>query len=396
MAERRLEDWLTSYIEYTDNSEPASIYRWWVGISTIAAVLQRKCFTQWDSKIYPNMYVVLVGPSGRSRKGTAMRQGLYFLNQKGVVLAAEATTREALIKQLRRANDSDISPEGGLQLHCSLTIFSQELVVFLGYDNKQLMYDLTDWYDCGDKWTYETKGAGTDNIVNVWVNLIGAITPSLIQSSMPLQAIGGGLTSRMVFVYAEKRGKIISFPMPTPEEIKLRDVLSIDLESISMLRGEFVPDTGFLELYDPWYQSEDKDCSISDSRFDHYIDRRSTHLRKLTMVLNASRTDSMLLEAQDFKRALDMMRFVEKYMNKSFGGAGRADLSDLVYGVSTIVIERGEILRSELMRIFRYDADSGDMARVIETLVESSEISVSRVENSTEILIKFIGGKHGM
>ena len=70
-----------------------------------------------------------------------------------------------------------------------------------------------------DQWKYQTKGAGTsDYIDNVWVNILGGTTPGLLQSTIPVDAIGSGLTSRMVFVYADKKGKVIPTPFTTPEE----------------------------------------------------------------------------------------------------------------------------------------------------------------------------------
>ncbi len=41
---RQLDDWLSSYLDYTENTEPPKSYNTWVAISTIAAVLKRKCY----------------------------------------------------------------------------------------------------------------------------------------------------------------------------------------------------------------------------------------------------------------------------------------------------------------------------------------------------------------
>jgi len=105
------------------------------------------------------MYVVLVGPSGRCRKGTAMNQGMWFMREMGIKMAAESITREALIRELKEANKEmsvDVTT-GELNMHASITIYSQELTVFLGYNNLALMSDLTDWYDCRNEWTYNKE-----------------------------------------------------------------------------------------------------------------------------------------------------------------------------------------------------------------------------------------------
>ena len=99
MSSRQCNDWRDSYLTFTANSEPPYTYRLWCGISVIAACLKRKCVLNWGTlTLYPNMYVVLVGPSGRCRKGTAMNQGMWFMREMGIKMAAESITREALIR----------------------------------------------------------------------------------------------------------------------------------------------------------------------------------------------------------------------------------------------------------------------------------------------------------
>ena len=44
MYERRLPDFIDSFMEYTDNSEAPAVFRKWVAVSIVAAVMQRKCF----------------------------------------------------------------------------------------------------------------------------------------------------------------------------------------------------------------------------------------------------------------------------------------------------------------------------------------------------------------
>ena len=56
--------------------------------------------------IYPNMYIILIGPSGRCRKGTAMRMGFEILKNVGVKVVSESITREALIRQMKTSVNS--------------------------------------------------------------------------------------------------------------------------------------------------------------------------------------------------------------------------------------------------------------------------------------------------
>lgn len=320
--------------------------------------------------IYPNMYVVLVGPSG-CRKGTAMTPGLKLLREMKIKVAAESITREALIRELKQSNDTQVDTKtGDMYFHTSLTIYSQELTVFLGYNNQALMADLADWYDCRDAWTYRTKNMGTDEIIGVWVNLFGATTPELLQTTLPRDAIGGGLTSRIIFVFEWKKGKICPEDFQTQEELALRKALIADLERICMMSGEFKCTEGFIELYTNWYVNYSKDKPIFDDyRFNGYLERRPTHLRKLCMILSASRSSDMVITEGDFGKALSILEMVERKMPFTFGGVGRSNTSDILQRVMGAVYERKEIDLSELMMTFYRDADRYELEKMVETMV---------------------------
>ena len=377
---RQLNDWIDSYVKYSDNSEPPRMFRMWCAISVIASVLQRKCKLEWGPiTFYPNMYIVLVAPSGKARKGTAMAAPLDFLEDLNIKMAAEAITREALIRELANANisDPDIST-GALDFHSSMTIFSPELTVFIGYNNEQLMSDLTDWYDCRNKWTYRTKNMGTDEINGVFVNLIGATTPELIRDTMSLKAIGGGLTSRMIFIYEEDKGKTVPAPFLTDAELGLHKQLKIDLEHIYMMKGCFEVTEAFLGCWTEWYLEQDRNPPFTDLRFAGYIERRPNHIMKLSMILNASRTDRMILEQQDIEKAIRVLEATEIKMPLTFAGVGKYSHADTLTKVMNEIAFRGEsgISQEELVNIFQNDANWNIMKEIIESLNLSGFLDV--------------------
>jgi hypothetical protein len=369
MTERALPDWIDSYLTYTDNSEPADSFRLWTAISCIASSLKRKCWLDLGSlTFYPNLYIVLVGPAA-SRKGTAMGPGFRFLQNMGIRMAAEATTREALIKALRTASDTTINIEtGAMIMHSSLTIFSQELTVFLGYNNMQLISDLTDWYDCRGKWIYQTKNMGTDDITGVWVNLFGATTPSLLQTTLPCDAIGGGLTSRIIFIYESGPGKIVALPFLNEEQEALIPQLEHDLEMIHMLSGQFRFDIGFLDAYSSWYLKQTATKLWEDERLAGYLGRRANHILKLCMVMSASRSNEMCISAVDLRRAILILTEAERNMPRVFAGIGRSAIASVTSRILAAVEEHGEISKDEIIRRFLHDADSWSIGKVMDTL----------------------------
>jgi len=356
----------------------------------MAAALQRKCHLNFGfDNVYPNMYIVLVGPSG-SRKGTAMAPGLSLIKNMGIKVAAESTTREQLIRSLRESTNSVMTGDR-LTMHASLTIFSKELTVFLGYNNLQLMADLCDWFDCGENWKYETKHCGVDDISGVWVNLMGATTPELLQSTLPRDAIGGGLTARMILIFERGKGKTIILPVLTKVEKDLGEKLQRDLEQINMMTGEFKFTEEWLEAYANWRHSQDKNLPDLDTRFGGYIERRPIHLLKLCMILSASRSSSMVIDTADLERANNLLLDTEKRMHLAFSGVGRYKMADVLMNIWTFIAMRKEVDDRQIMKQFYYDVDKDEMHKMLRTLQTMGVISIG--SSGDRMLIRYVGSK---
>lgn len=385
MAQRNVPDWIEGYLAYTEDSEPPKLFKEWCAVSVIAAALQRKCRLEWGTTVfYPNLYIVLTAPAGKARKGTAMAPARKFIDRIGIPLAAEAVTREALIRTLKES-ESVVSTENGIIVHSSLTVFSPELTVFLGYNNTQLMSDLTDWFDCSEKWVYRTKTAGTDDISGVFINMLGATTPDLIRSTLPLDAIGGGLTSRMIFVFEEKKGKIVPFPFVSEENRKLETKLYYDIECINMLQGQFKFTKEFLSCWGDWYTAQEGKNPFGanyNKAFDGYIERRPTQVLKLSMVMNASRTDEMVLDEPDLARAIDLLERTEKKMPRAFGGIGMSQNAQLTYAISELIARSPNgVTMTEIIRAHTFNGTTSDISDALEILVQSKMVRIDQTSN---------------
>jgi hypothetical protein len=272
-----------------------------------------------------------------------------------IKLAAEAITREQLIRELANSQDTVTLSDGRMLSHCSLTVCSSELTVFLGFKNLQLLSDLTDWYDCKRHWTYRTKNSGTDEVKGVWVNLLGATTPSLIRSSLPMDAVGGGLASRIVFVYAHRKQKTVVDPFMTKEEKSIRERLLNDLERIILLSGNFRMTPEFTSAWAEWYTVNDAQHPFNDAILSAYCERRQTLVIKLSMIVNVSRSDEMILSLEDFGRAVALLEEVEKDMPLALSGMGRGEHADVLSRLMEEIMYSKSCAMEDIMWKFRSD-----------------------------------------
>lgn len=398
---RELSNWLDSYLAYTENSESPISYHTWCGLSVIAGALQRRVYLNWGlgRTIYPNLYTVLVGPSGRTRKGVAIGIAKDILKAvPGITVTPESSSgRQAMITAMKRALVNFQDPtDGKIKFHCAVTAFSEELSVFLGQGDIAYLSNLTDWYDSKDDWEYETISRGKDTLQGLCLNLMGGTAPDWIQSMIPQEALGGGFTSRIIFIVEEIKRKIVPKYIPTREEQEMKETLIRDLERISMLSGEILFTPEAEKLYIDWYIQQDTELSagrpvITDSRFAGYCERRATHIQKLMLLTSASRGDDLKITADDFHRAMKLLLGAEKNMPKTFGGLGKSKTSEPTDQIISYIKKVGTTTRKLLLQHFYRDVDANTLAQVETTMMQMGTVKIKLLPDQGDKMYQWIG-----
>jgi hypothetical protein len=296
-------------------------------------------------------------------------------------MSAQATSLQALIRRMKETNLTDVDVETGEQLyHSSLTIFSNEFTVFLGYHNRELIAALCDWYDCHNKWSYDTIKRDKEEVIGVWVNLLAGTTPDNIQTALPMEAIGTGLTSRIIFVNEDKKNKLVVFPSTTNRERELQLHLIHDLEQITLMSGVFRFSEDALGFYSDWCHIADANPPFHSPKFDGYCGRRRNHLLSLSMVCSASKSNSMVINRDDIERSAELLDEVEVKMGTVFRGIGKSDISSLIND-AIVFFENSETPDIPIWlfaRHFEGNVDKFSMDRVLQTLESSKYIELIR------------------
>lgn len=391
MPERNLPDWISGFMLLSENSEPPVLYRKWCAISAVASALQRKVKVELGISltIYPNFYIVLVGPPSTG-KGTAMKYASDIMSQiPAIRISANATSLQSLIRRMKETNLTDVDMETGKQIfHSSMTIFSNEFTVFLGYNNKELITHLCDWYDCHDRWIYDTIKRDKEEIIGVWVNMLAGTTPDNIQASFPPEAIGGGLSSRIIFVNEERQNKLVVFPTKTAREVQLQEMLTRDLETITLMSGCFHFTEDALALYADWCFKAHENPPFMDRKFEGYCGRRRNHLISLAMVCSASHSSSLVITKHDMGRAIELLAEVEVKMGTVFRGIGKSDVSSILNDAITFLQNSAtpDIPLWMFARRFEGDADKMALDRVLYTLESMKYITIIKRPQADTII----------
>lgn len=273
-------------------------------------------------KLYLNLYTFLVGPPG-SGKTTAVIAARELLTRvQSIKLAPSKVTPEKFINLLSKSNAVEVK-DGAVQQHVSFAVFCNELGVFVRPGDRDFTFILTDMYDCPDVFSYETITRGQDKIENLYINLIGGITPVSLASVIGDESIGMGFTARIFFIYAAAPTITDPFDVPLGSDA---GPLVHDLELINMLGGHFSFSPDAMAAVREWY-AKDLAPAPADPRFAEYNPRRLTHWIKLSAIRSASRSQDKIIEAIDCAKAKADLLEAEKFMPAAFSALGANPLN---------------------------------------------------------------------
>lgn len=323
---REHHDWLSAFIDYAKHGEAPTKCYFWVGVAAIAGALRRRVWIdQATFKWYPNLYTLLVAPPGVVSKSTTAALGMDLLrNIPGVHFGPDVVTWQALFDSFTDVHEG-IPYQGTALEQSALTISVSEFGNFLRPDDREMVDQLVNLWD-GYPIKKRTRMDGEQVIQNPCLNVIGCTTPSWIAQNFPEYMIGGGLTSRLLFVYAETKSKYVAYPFRhVPADFaRKREALIRDLERISQLLGAFTLTEDAVSFGEEWYERFHKVEAklIDETLLGGYINRKQTLIHKIAMCISASRGDSLTIEKADLERAVGLISELEGDMPKVYSRIG--------------------------------------------------------------------------
>lgn len=388
MTTRFHPDWLEAYLEYSSYTEAPTHMRFWSGVSAVAGALRRKVWIdQAYFKWYPNFYVILVAPPGVVSKSTTAGVAMSLLREvPGIRFGPDIVTWPSLVTSFSQAAEAFEYPPGSGQWHTMspMTLESAEFGNLLNPQDRE-MVDLfvTLWDGKQGALVKETKTSGNDRVENPWINLIACTTPSWIAGSFPEYMIGGGFTSRCVFVYADKKAKEVAYPkLVVPKDLKAQsERLVADLTQISRITGEYQLTPEAYEWGKIWYTQHNAapPAGLNDDRFGGYLARKQTHIHKLSIVIAAAQSNSLWITAEHLAVAERMVSDLERDMVQVFSKIGRSDESLHTERLLQYIRAAGEVEWTEAFRhVHKYFPGLKDYENVLTGLIRARYIQMEQ------------------
>ena len=366
---RRCKNWLTSLAEYISETESPRKFWAWSGIFTLASALQRRVWLNFGIEdLYPNLYIMIVAPPGRCRKGAPLSLAKRILTEANIPVFVDSPTKRALTKYLDElGKTSFFTIDGVPKPQCPLALISKELSSFMAVNPKEMIEVLTDLFDSHDVWEYKTSEKGTDKLYGVCIGCFFATTPTWMATNLPEEAIGGGFTSRFVLVSDTDKYQFIPIP-PIPPDALYRELVR-DLVHISSLCGEFIWEPEAKEYYKKWYLTiEGKVKTTMDERLHGFLERIHIMSLKVAMTLHVAYSDRLVITLNDITQAIALLEEAFHDAPAALSSHGRSDLGVDTDKVAMQVRTCGTVTYSDLVRMNYRNVTPDQLKQVLETL----------------------------
>lgn len=381
-----MKSWLAKYLEYTKEQESPELFHYWCGLSILSAVLGRGVYLRkyynYKVKLYPNLFVILVAPSGRCKKGGALKFASDLMLEAGVKPFKGALTKRALTQALSdEIKIIDKKPQG----ESKIMIVSDELEVFLSKEGllSGLFIALTDLFDCPDKWEYKTSSQGSDYLYNVYLGILGGTVPRWF-SSLPTEVLSSGFFARIIIVAqqdtARKNSGVRKNEAVMEKQAKVEGDLLAYLNKLKEVKKELELSEQAIELYDGWYNEREVN---QDDRYASFNEREHDHILKVAILLAASHGDlflSNVISAARIKEALISLETIKNYMGLAYMGVGDSLTGKFADKIIRYVKEAGgKMEHSQLLKRMYYYLDGESFAKVMDTLCQMNKIRMEMV-----------------
>ena len=377
---RNYPDWITAYLSYASVTEAPRRMHFWSAVGTVAGCLRRRVWIDMKRFTwYPSFYIVFVAPPGIIAKSTTIDISTDLLRQvPGIKFGPNAITWQALVTAFAAASEAFEFEEAWHPMS-PLTLVASELGSLLNLQDKDMINLLIELWDGKKSYEKITKMSGNDIIEAPWINLQAGTTPHWIADNMPQAMIGGGLSSRCIFVYGDAKEKYVAYvdEQISDGDAEMRVKLIEDLEQIAMLCGRFTISKDARAWGRAWYERFWKDAAsrMDDQMLEGYASRKQTHIHKVAMVISASRDDSLIITAEDLQLANAMLEDLEQDMNKVFSRIGRSENSLHAERFIDFVNRKGSISYAEAYKMIHiHFPDFRDFEGILTGAVRSGQI----------------------
>lgn len=338
---------LRSYVDNCRNTTDAPPeYHIAVGLSILGAAMGNsvRIRAYGGLTVFPNLWMLLIAPSGLMRKSTALYIGKNLLQDSVPMrVLPDDWTPEKLIDVLTE------NPAGLLVVSEFTRLLEQFNKEYMG----GAMQMLTELHDNPSRWVKERTKTKKKIIEEPAVSLLGATTLDWLQESVQAKDLRGGFLARFLFLPATDRGQPVKLQSASRHAVWLAQ--KDHLVNVAELRGEANYDDVF-DVYEDWLGPYQMGAEMKMRGDDRHADLIGLYSRsgvtalRLAMIFQASRRPQLRVTPEAMKDATTFLEYVHQATSRVAMGFTDSWVGSQRQKVLQLVEAHGEMKKSELLR----------------------------------------------
>lgn len=381
--------WLEDLLAATAELESPRKFILWSGLAAISAIVKNNVWiTRYGGSdlltVFPNVYVLLVAPSGH-KKGVpvAIARGL-VREAGGVREIAGRSSIEGILQDLGHARTTP--GKRGPVIDSTAFIVSGEFSTAL-VRNPDALTILTDLHDgqFNKDWKNTLKHSGVDHLENVNITMLGGLNETHFNDMISEKEITGGFIARCQIVFSRKRERKNSLLRPPKSILSIKD-LAQPLKKLVDLKGPFVMTEEAIVTYETWYNefAPEKSSDKTGSAM-----RVHDHILKVAQLLALSREPKLEIIGDDIHGAIRLCLESTAKIETVTKGVGQSEMAvkQRAFLDAMLAEPAGKINRRKLLSRCRGDFDVHDLNRMEENFFAAGIIKEpynGRVEGEKE------------
>lgn len=373
-------DWLSNTLSLYKEYEAPQRFNYWSLLTAVSAILQdRVYFDRFRYKLYPNIYVILFGPSG-IMKGPPISLAKSIVTRVGNTRVINGrSTVEAIMKELSLAVSKPNSPP---HKHNNGFISASEMSssVVSSTSSLDILTDLADRIYNTDEWSYRTKNSETIRLVKPTITMLSGTNEALFREFVPDKNLKGGLIGRTFVVY-ETEPNCINSLMDRPSIIPDEDIIAQGISHIKNLNGEFKISDDTRSQFKEWYHQFKTEIAPKLEDETGSVNRADDNVLKLAMLISCARRADLIITADDIKEAMTEVLPMLVRVKKITTNAKQSEITKqekLALILKYLCqCEDYSATREEVLRKFSMKMDAEDLDRIIGTLGQAKAVETS-------------------
>jgi len=369
--------WVGDYVSLMEpTTEAPRAFHLGIGLTTAGALVGRHVHTVYGSDpLYPNLYTLIVGQSGRTRKDTAIRRSITMLRQNltvgtstinhGVNIATDVGSSVALINELKDAPNTLLY----------LTEFSRIMGNARRKGSETILPTLMEAFDT--PFIIQNKSMGNPISAEFpFLSILSATQPEILSGLMTSDDLHSGFANRWLFVCGNPASEGIADP-----PVLDRAVATSLFHDFWLARCKYEMGKGITLAKDAadwwrsWYLKDFRHVSESPEE-DAMRARHAVLIRKIALIY-AIGDGATNIRVQDLERGTAFVEWSWAHVQRMLGTWGRSIEGQIESRIVAALERKGAMKRRELQISTSSRKWSGsDFTKAFDNMVKNQWIAV--------------------